>query len=129
IEHHLQIESRTTDDLEHIGGGGLLLERLTQFVEQAGVLNGDDRLSGEVLYKIDFLSTERPHLLPVNDDTADQLIILEHGHGNCGSRVAERNRGSLRLLRRVVGTVGHLLCQQDTLKQSSWLGQERTTLL
>jgi hypothetical protein len=27
VEHRLQIESRTADDLEHVGGGGLLLQR------------------------------------------------------------------------------------------------------
>ena len=26
VEHHLQIECGTADDLEHVGGGGLLLE-------------------------------------------------------------------------------------------------------
>ena len=28
IEHRLQIEGRAADDLEHVGGGGLLLQRL-----------------------------------------------------------------------------------------------------
>ena len=28
IEHRLQIESRAADDLEHVGGGGLLLQQL-----------------------------------------------------------------------------------------------------
>src|SRR6516164_11008199 len=32
VEHHLQIKSRTTDDLEHIGSRGLLLQRLAQFI-------------------------------------------------------------------------------------------------
>jgi hypothetical protein len=40
LEHGFKIERRTTDDLEHIGSGGLLLQRfgkvggaLAQFVE------------------------------------------------------------------------------------------------
>jgi hypothetical protein len=41
IEHRLQIEGGAADDLEHVGGGGLLLERLAQLVEQPGVLDGD----------------------------------------------------------------------------------------
>ena len=49
IEHGLQIERRAADDLEHVGGGGLLLQRLPQFVEQPRVLDGDDGLGGEVL--------------------------------------------------------------------------------
>ena len=50
IEHRLQIEGRAADDLEHVGGGGLLLQRLeivgalAQLVEQARVLDGDDGL-------------------------------------------------------------------------------------
>ena len=35
-------------DLEHIGGSGLLLQRLAQLIEQAGVLDRDNRLGGEV---------------------------------------------------------------------------------
>src|SRR5262249_32070224 len=53
IEHGLQIEGRAADDLEHIGGGGLLLERLPQLVEQARVLDGDDGLGGERLEQSD----------------------------------------------------------------------------
>ena len=55
----LQIEGRAADDLEHVGGGGLLLERFTQLVEQARVLDGDDGLSGEVLDQLDLLIGER----------------------------------------------------------------------
>src|SRR5215467_664579 len=44
IEHGLQIEGRAADDLEHVGGGGLLLQRLAQFFEQARVLDRDHRL-------------------------------------------------------------------------------------
>src|ERR1700731_946656 len=48
IEHSLQVEGRAADDLEHVGGGCLLLQRLAQvarsrlpLVEQARVLDGD----------------------------------------------------------------------------------------
>ena len=44
IEHRLQIEGRAADDLEHVGGGSLLLQRFAQLVEQAGILDGDHRL-------------------------------------------------------------------------------------
>src|SRR5215475_4394369 len=33
FENRLQIERRPTDDLEHVGGGGLLLERLAQLAK------------------------------------------------------------------------------------------------
>ena len=28
VEHRLQVEGRAADDLEHVGGGGLLLQRI-----------------------------------------------------------------------------------------------------
>ena len=43
-----------------------------QLVEQPRVLDGDDRLRGEVLHQLDLLVGERPHLLAVDDDGADQ---------------------------------------------------------
>ena len=48
FKYRLKIERRAADDLEHVGGGGLLLQRFAQFVEQPRVLDGDDGLSGEV---------------------------------------------------------------------------------
>src|SRR5262249_9087350 len=36
LQHCLQIERRTADDLEYVGGGGLLLQRFAQLVEQGG---------------------------------------------------------------------------------------------
>ena len=48
IQHRLQVEGRAADDLEHVGGGGLLLQRFAQLVEQPHVLDGDDGLRGEI---------------------------------------------------------------------------------
>src|SRR6516225_3170599 len=47
LQYRLQIERRAADDLEHVGGRGLLLQGLAKFIEQARVLYGDDCLSGE----------------------------------------------------------------------------------
>ena len=85
VEHRLQIEGRAADDLEHVGGRGLLLQRfadrcsLAQF-EQPRVLDGDDGLGGEVLNQLDLLVGERADLLAVDGDRADELIVLEHRH-------------------------------------------------
>ena len=79
VEHRLQIERRAADDLEHVGGGGLLLQRFAQLVEQAGVLDGDDGLGGEVRDQLDLLVGERAHLLAVDGDGADQLSSLSIG--------------------------------------------------
>ena len=61
------------DDAQDFGGHLMLLQRLSQFVEQARVLNGDDGLSGEVLHERDLLVGEGMDFLAVNDDNAEQL--------------------------------------------------------
>ena len=49
-EYWLQIAGRGADDAQHIGGGGLLLERLAKFVQQPRVLDGDHSLVREALH-------------------------------------------------------------------------------
>src|SRR5262249_62203963 len=43
-----KIESRAADDLEHVGGGGLLLQGFAQFIQQSNVLNRDVRRVCEI---------------------------------------------------------------------------------
>ena len=74
IEHRLQIEGRAADDFEHVGGGGLLLQRFAQLVEQPRVLDGDDGLAGEILDQLDLLVAERAHFLAVDDDGTGQVV-------------------------------------------------------
>ena len=59
-KNRLQIERRAADDLQHVGGGGLLLQRLGKvararlhLVEQPHVLDRDDGLVGEGLHEFD----------------------------------------------------------------------------
>ena len=66
LEDRLQLAGRTADDLQHVGGGGLLLQRFAQLVEQPGVLDGDDGLCGEILHQLDLLVAEWPHLLAID---------------------------------------------------------------
>jgi hypothetical protein len=49
IEYRLKVKGRMADDFEHVGGGGLLLQRFAQFIEQPRVLDGDD--GSKVLYQ------------------------------------------------------------------------------
>ena len=63
-------------------------ERLAQLAEQARVLDGDDGLGSEAGEKRHLLVGEREDFLAVNDDSADQLIVLAHRHGNKRPRAA-----------------------------------------
>src|SRR5262249_35429549 len=71
VQYLLQIEGRATDDLQHVGGGGLLLQRLAQLVEQARVLDGDDGLTRETCEQRDLLVGEGPDFLAKNGDDSD----------------------------------------------------------
>ena len=64
-----------------------------QLVEQPRVLDGDDGLRGEVLHQLDLLVGERANLLAVDDDGADQFVVLEHRHGDQRSRAGKRRLG------------------------------------
>src|SRR5262245_57865805 len=92
IEYRLQVESRPADHLEHISGGGLLLQRFSQLVEEARVLDRDHRLFCEIADQLDLLFAKRPHLLAVDDDGTDQLALLEHWDGNHCPRTSNRGK-------------------------------------
>ena len=68
--------------------------RFAQFVEQARVLDGDDGLRGEILQQFDLLIGERAHLLAVNSDRADQLVVLEHRYDKKSPKSAETDGGN-----------------------------------
>ncbi len=81
----MQIEGRTADDLEYVGGGGLLLQGYAQLVQQPRVFDCDDGLGGEILYQIYLLVSERPDLFPVDGDHTSQRIVFEHRHKKKGT--------------------------------------------
>ena len=62
-------------------------------VEQPRVLHGNHRLCGEILQQRDLLVGERPHLLTVDHNGADQRVFLTERHGDPGSRPAEIDNG------------------------------------
>ena len=49
VQYRLEIERRPADDLEDVGGRGLLLKKFTQLVEQPRILDRDDGLGGKIL--------------------------------------------------------------------------------
>ena len=66
LEHRLQLARRARDHAQHLGGRGLLLQRLGQLararlhlVEQPHVLDRDHRLVGEGGHQLDLLVGER----------------------------------------------------------------------
>jgi len=71
VEHWRQLAGGARNDAEYVGGGGLLLERFAQLVEQPHVLNCDNRLIRKVLHQLNLLVAKGQHLLPVDADRPD----------------------------------------------------------
>ena len=81
-EHGFEIERRVhrlryfAERAQFLDRAAKLIGALTQVVQQAGILDGDDRLVGEILQQLDLLVGERPDFLAVSADHADQFILL-----------------------------------------------------
>src|SRR6516164_2622119 len=138
LEYWFQLARRRTDNFQHLGGRGLLLQRLgevgsalAQFVEQARVLDGDNGLGGEILHQRNLFVGEPSNLLAVNGEGADQNIVLEHWNANRGSRAAEPRCCPMDRFSGVVGGVAHLLRPQHTIKYAArrWLAQSMSPIL
>ena len=75
IEHRREVAGRGIDDLQHLGGRGLLLQRLARLGDEPRVLHRDDRLRREILQQRDLLIGERPHLVAMDRDDAEQPLV------------------------------------------------------
>jgi hypothetical protein len=132
LEHRLQLARRTRDHLQHVGGSGLLLQRLaevvgalSQLVQEPRVLDRDDSLGGEVLNQPDLLLGEGADLLVIDRDGADQFTLLEHRNQEvCSSTGAFHEADEARIalqvgrLSREVGNVDNVSGLYET---SEWI--------
>src|SRR5262249_29379549 len=98
----------------------LLLQRFPRFGEQAGVLDGNDSLPGEIADQLDLLIGERANLLAVNDEGADQLVLFEHRHGENGPSLGKPGERSTYIgrCRHEVGDLNSLLGISETAEES-----------
>src|SRR5215471_3535672 len=68
VEHRGEVARRRIDDLQELGGRGLLLQGFARLGDQPRVLHRNDRLCGEVLQQHDLLVGEWSDLAAVNID-------------------------------------------------------------
>ena len=79
LEYRFKLARRTADDLEHVGGRRLLLQRLQRnSPRRRAVFDGDDGLRGEILTSSICLSVNGRHFPAVNGNRTDQLALLQH---------------------------------------------------
>src|SRR6516165_10724132 len=84
IEHGSKVECRAADDLEHVGGRGLLLQRFCKIarlgldlVEQANILDGYHSLVGESGNQGYLLFSKKLNALAREYNDADQLVLAQ----------------------------------------------------
>jgi hypothetical protein len=66
----------------------LLLQRFAQLVKQPRVLDGDNRLRGEIRHQFDLLIRERANLLSKEVEGPDQLALLQHWNAEHGANTS-----------------------------------------
>src|SRR5207237_5953954 len=76
VEHRGEVAGRGIDDLQDLGGRGLLFEGFARLGNEPRVLHRDDRLRGEVLQQRDLFVAERPYHWSVEVDSAKQRAVL-----------------------------------------------------
>jgi hypothetical protein len=87
LEDRLQLPGRRRDDLQHLGGRCLLLQRLGELtraplfgIEQAYVLNRDRRLVGELLQQFFLRLRDGSGLRPTDNNGAKRIAPAQHRH-------------------------------------------------
>src|SRR5262249_4723083 len=97
---------------------------LAQLVEQPRVLNGDDRLAGEVGDQFDLLFGEGTHLLSQDINRADQLVLLEHRNGKHASIARDLDRVEDKRVALDVGlrrpNICHMCCPLGGSDTTEW---------
>ena len=75
VEHRREIAGRGVNDLQHLGGRGLLLQRLPLLVDQPRVLHRDHRLRREILQESDLFLGEWTYLGSSGGNHAEQRFV------------------------------------------------------
>ena len=70
----------------------MLLERLSQFVEQPRVLDGDDGLGGVARHQFDLFVGKRRHFLTVDGEGTDQVVVPEYWNSEDRPEAAKIDR-------------------------------------
>src|SRR5690348_7969245 len=110
--------------MAHLGERLELLDRVgevagacLQLLEQAHVLNCDDRLRGKCFQQIDLLVCEWPNLWPSQKDRANRFVLPQHRYCQ-RSAVPESTSVSLRSREFLIRCSEHVLHMNNTALQN-----------
>src|SRR5262249_36959771 len=85
LKNRPKISCRAAYDAEHLRSRCLRLQRLSQLAQQPSVLDGDHSLRGEAFNELNLFLGEWSHLLAIDHNCADQLLVFEHWHSEISS--------------------------------------------
>ena len=129
----VEIAGRGIDDLQHLGGRGLLLQSLTRLGNEPRVLHRNDRLRREVLQKRDLLVGKRARLQAVHSQDPKQGIVLAQGNTEQTTAAANVHKPSGFRVPAAVKLTGTYIRHMDDLHAAddphpcvAGLGQHRT---
>jgi hypothetical protein len=131
VEHRREITRRRIDNLQHLSGGGLLLQRLARLGQEPRILHCDHRLCGEVFEQGDLLLGEGPYFLARYVDRAEESLIFAQAEEESGPDSANPNclanlgRRGLDLIRLVIGDVNEGLALEEALRRGTRSWAER----
>ena len=104
IEHRLQIEGRATDDLEHVGGGGLLLQRLAELRVRACTSSNSRTFSiaitawsAKVVTSSICLSVNGRYRLALKDHDSNRQSFPQQRHSKYGADFQDSTKGEFRV--------------------------------
>ena len=76
VEYRQEVAGRGIDDLQYLGGCGLLLQGLARLGDEPRVLHRDHRLRGEVLQQCYLFVGKWPNLLAVDREKPQQSTFV-----------------------------------------------------
>jgi hypothetical protein len=92
VERRAQLVAHAVEELRFVLAGDLeLAVGVLELPQQPGILDRNHGLVGEIGHQLDLLVGERPHLLAIDADNADQRPFPEHRHAEHRTITAERH--------------------------------------
>jgi len=146
VEYRREIARRGIDDLQYLGGRGLLLQCFARLSQEPCVFHRDDRLSREIfkqrdllvrertdLFAIDGQRRERTDLFAIDGQRPDQRLVFTQADDEVGSdaggldQFSKTRAGVINGVRLCVGDPYAALTSYYLVKRAAGPGRDRTS--
>ena len=108
VEHRLHVGRRVADGIQHLGRRGLLLERISGFVEETGVLQRHAGLERQADQELELVRLERLAAVAPHRHRPLHRLAGEQGHDHQALVAAAVGAGNLHAARVGAGVVDQL---------------------